>query len=316
MMFSVMTSDTTATAASVATRSADLLRALAARYGLRDLVLGERLAGGYANLVHRLESSAGTFALRLEIAPSPAGIAWEHRVVTALAERVPEIPPPLPALDGATWFPHRELGVWLLPFVDGTPADPADERHRLEAAALLGRLHAAARELDVGPRPDVPPLLELTWPGRTVAEPLRAHARQIREARTWAIRLVRGLRRRRLTTGVIHGDFFRGNVLVAGDRAVGLLDWEEATVDWQAYDLANGVWEFCHLGGDDFDRAAGARFVAAYRAAGGPVPADEDDLLVPLIRVRRIMEVLRAPTDRHVDWEYQRHNLRAFAHLG
>jgi Ser/Thr protein kinase RdoA (MazF antagonist) len=116
--------------------------------------------------------------------------------------------------------------------------------------------------------------------------------------------------------GLVHGDITRGNVLVADDRAIGLVDWEETTVDWQAYDLANGVWEFCERPGDDFDRAAGHRFVAAYRDAGGTVLAAEDDLLVPLIRVRRIVEVLRARADRHADWDYHRHNLRAFANLG
>jgi hypothetical protein len=36
---------------------------------------------------------------------------------------------------------------------------------------------------------------------------------------------------------------------------------------------------------------------------------------MPLIRVKRILEVLRAPTDREPRWEHQRHNLRALAGL-
>jgi hypothetical protein len=42
------------------------------------------------------------------------------------------------------------------------------------------------------------------------------------------------------------------------------------------------------------------------------VPPEEDDLIVPLLRVKRILEVLRAPTDRHPRWEYQLENLRAY----
>jgi Ser/Thr protein kinase RdoA (MazF antagonist) len=316
MMLSVMTSDTTATQASVLRVPEDLVRAIEDRYGLRSARLGERLTGGYANELYRLESDRAVFAVRLELEPSPAGIEWEHAVVTALAAEVPEIPPPVPALDGKTWFRHGELAVWLLPFVDGVPADRKDEGHRIEAARLLARLHAA--RLGVPPRPDVPPLRELVWPHRPTPEPLRDLASEIDEARAWGIEIVAGLRNCPLVTGVIHGDFFRGNVLVVDDRAVGLVDWEEATVDWQIYDLANAVWEFSKLKDerDDYDRAAGDRFVAAYREAGGTVPPDEDDLLVPLIRVRRIMEVVRAPTDRHVDWEYQRHNVRSFRNLG
>jgi hypothetical protein len=56
-------------------------------------------------------------------------------------------------------------------------------------------------------------------------------------------------------------------------------------------------------------------FLTAYRAAGGTVPSDEYDLIVPLIRARRILEVLRAPTDRHSRWDLQQANLRAYTAL-
>lgn len=75
----------------------------------------------------------------------------------------------------------------------------------------------------------------------------------------------------------------------------------------QAWDLAAGVWEFAR---DD-----PAPFLATYREAGGTVPAEEDALLHPLIGVKRILEVLRAPTDRHVDWAYQLRNLEAAERL-
>jgi homoserine kinase type II len=315
MMLSVMTSEATATRASVLRAPEGLLRTLGARYGLGGLQLGERLTGGYANELYRLASDRGAFALRLDVEPSAPGIAWEHDVVARLAERVPEIPVPVKALDGETWFRHGGVAFWLLPFVEGSPADRDDERHRLGAARLLARVHAAG--LRVPPRPDVPPLRRLVWPHEPT-EPLADLRPEIDAARAWGIEFVAGLRDHPLVTGVIHGDFFRGNVLFSGDRAVGLVDWEEATVDWQIYDLANAVWEFCKLPDrrNDFDREAANRFVAAYRDAGGTVPLEEDHLLVPFIRVRRIMEVVRAASDRHVDWEYQRHNMLSFRNLG
>ena len=115
---------------------------------------------------------------------------------------------------------------------------------------------------------------------------------------------------------MIHGDFFRGNVLAEGARVTGLVDWEEAHVDWFTSELANGVWEFCKRPSyDGFDTERAAAFVDAYRGARGPACAADDDLIVGFIRVKRILEVLRAPTDRQVDWDYQRANLRAFAAL-
>jgi hypothetical protein len=76
-------------------------------------------------------------------------------------------------------------------------------------------------------------------------------------------------------------------------------------------------WEFAtRKAGDDFDRERGRAVVEAYRNAGGTARPEDDDLLVPLIRVKRVLEVLRAPTDRQVDWDYLEHNLRAFRKLG
>ena len=76
----------------------------------------------------------------------------------------------------------------------------------------------------------------------------------------------------------------------------------------------HAVGTFC-FAGEELDRPAARRFVAAYRDAGGTAPREEEDLLVPLMRVKRILEVLRAPADRHARWEHQRHNLRALRQL-
>jgi hypothetical protein len=62
-------------------------------------------------------------------------------------------------------------------------------------------------------------------------------------------------------------------------------------------------------------RRATESFVDSYRASGGRVSPEEDDLIVPLVRVKRILEVLRAPTDRHPRWDYQLANLRAYQRI-
>jgi Ser/Thr protein kinase RdoA (MazF antagonist) len=92
----------------------------------------------------------------------------------------------------------------------------------------------------------VPPLRELAWAEPPLPQPLRDLTQQIRDARAWAVDLVASLRSRRLVTGLVHGDFFRGNVLVAGDRAVGLVDWEEMTVDWDYH--RHNLRAFANLG--------------------------------------------------------------------
>jgi Ser/Thr protein kinase RdoA (MazF antagonist) len=132
-----------------------------------------------------------------------------------------------------------------------------------------------------------------------------------------ALELLAAAAEREPLEGGLHGDLFPGNVLVHDGAAVGLIDWEEPHVGWLAGELGNAMWECCRdPSGDDLDRAAAERFVRAYRAAGGPVPAAEDGPLLPLLRARRLLEVLRAPTDRHVDWGYHWRNVQVFEHLG
>jgi Ser/Thr protein kinase RdoA (MazF antagonist) len=320
MEFSATTSGVTATRSSLAGVPVGLLRALEERYGLEGLEAGERLAGGYANDIFRLDGSSGPLVVRLQHPPLQLErLGWEHDVVRRLAERMPEVPAPLAARDGRTFFVHDRFAVWLLPFVHGAPGGNGARAERVEAAALLGRLHRAGRELGAGPWRGQKRLADLAWPeaAAAYAGPLAGREEEAAAARSWAVSFVAETDvARRPSSGLVHGDYFPGNVLFRSGRAVALLDWEELAVDWTAYDLASGLWEFSADASGDLDREAMTEFAAAYRDAGGTVPPEEDDLLVPLIRVKRIVELLRMPTDRHVDLDYHARNLDAFWSLG
>jgi Ser/Thr protein kinase RdoA (MazF antagonist) len=292
---------------------AGLLDELERRYALGGVRSVEPLAGGYANDVFRVELATGTVVLRVKYPPiDPASIRWEHDLLALLAEGIPEIPAPLPARDGTTFFRHGRFAVSLLRHLPGSPVEAGDARQAEEVARLLARVHSADTA-GLAPRPRHARLRELPFPDAAgLPAELAEWLPRLRELRAEAVRFVRDLADsgRTLTTGVVHGDVFPGNVLVARGRASGLLDWEEADLDWQAYDLAIAAWFFARRGAD-LDRTALARFIAAYRAEGGTILPGEDELLVPFIRVKRVLEVLRAPTDRHVDWDEQLENLRA-----
>jgi Ser/Thr protein kinase RdoA (MazF antagonist) len=254
--------------------------------------------------------------LRLELPPvDEAALAWEHSATRQLAQRLPEVCAPVVARDGTTWFPAGETVAWLMPLLPGASADPARAEDRDAAAAALGRLHAAGAALDLRPHPRLQPLPRMRWPPAATLRPLAEWASEIAEMRAWAMASVRRLAaERRPREGFIHGDFFPGNVLVASAEATGIIDWEEAHTGWLSWDLANALGTFC-FAGDELDPAAARRFLTAYREAGGTAPREEEDMLLPLMRVKRILEVLRAPTDREPRWQHQRHNLRALQHL-
>jgi Ser/Thr protein kinase RdoA (MazF antagonist) len=302
----------TATGSRLTAPPAGLLAAVEERYDGGPFAFARRLEGGWANDVFLLDGAAGLAVLRVKYPPSdPASIAWEHALTVRLARDLPEVVAPLTARDGATFFFHGGDAVWLVPYIEGIPAGYEDAD---AAARLLGRLHALTARLSVAPRPGPNGLAQLrslavdALPGhwRARVEPLHAEA----------LDLLRELESRDLLQGVVHGDIFRGNLLMRDREIVAIIDWEEAHIGPLVSELANGVWEFTKSKVmDDFDRNAAARFVAAYRAAGGPVPPGEEDLIVPLIRAKRVLELLRAPDDRLVDWEYQTHNLRSAENL-
>jgi Ser/Thr protein kinase RdoA (MazF antagonist) len=255
--------------------------------------------------------------VRLLLPPvDEAGLAWEHALLRRLATVLPEVAAPVPARDGTTWFRLGDSVAWLMPLVRGVPVDPGREEHRRAAARTLGHLHAAGAALDVPPRPGLEPLARMPWPPVEESGPLAEHAAELAEAREWAMAYVERIASETSPrTGLVHGDYFPGNVLVDGDGVSAVLDWEEAQRDWVSWDLANALGTFCferHV----LDRPAARRFLAAYHDAGGTAPAEEQALLVPLMRVKRIQELLRAPTDREPRWDHQRQNLRAVRILG
>ena len=195
----------------------------------------------------------------------------------------------------------------------GRQADAVDRR---AVASALGQLHAV--DIDIAPRPARLRLSELPIPPiRQMPPEFDSWLPLIAQARSDAIQLIAGIAKTRsITVGVTHNDIFPGNVLVHERRVTALLDWEEADLDWLVWDLASSILPFCSTAGGDLDTSATQGFLDTYRAASGRVQPEEDDLIVPLLRVKRILEVLRAPTDRHPRWDYQLENLRAYQLLG
>jgi Ser/Thr protein kinase RdoA (MazF antagonist) len=314
--------------ASVTTLSASLAAALRERYGWTRLDVMRRLTGGYANEISLADADGELVVVRVVRPPiDPAGLEWEHELLGLLAAKSSIVIAPLRALDQGTFFMHRGNAVVVMPFVDARPAEPWFDR--AAAAKALGTLHHAAAQIEIGTRPGGVQLADLRaamdsgryfakigptarpWPAE-----LATRRAELDDAREWALRTVETLACEDLTTAPIHGDIFRGNVLVREHAVMAFVDWEEANVDWAASDLANAMWEFCKYGDHVLDRVAAREFVRVYREAGGTVPADEDQTLIPLVRVRRVLELLRAPYDTLVDWNYQLCNLEAFQSLG
>ncbi|MFC6883890.1 MULTISPECIES: phosphotransferase enzyme family protein [Actinomadura] len=222
---------------------------------------GERLYGGEESVAYRV----GDHVVR--IGPewrATAEAEWCHAVALHAAATLPEAVAPVPLRDGSTVVraDGRPVSVW--PYVHGSW--PKTDL-RVQAGALLARLHRALATADPGPRPspagvedglDGTPQAHLPDPAldRWLAEFHRTHAKQ-----------------------ALHGDYYTGNTLVRDGRLAAVLDWDEAFIGAPELELAAGAIEW----GDD-ELSLCREFVDAYLEEGGTAGELDDESLAQLAR--------------------------------
>ena len=238
-------------------------------------------------------------------------LRWVHQIVSRLAERVPPAIAPLAATDGSTAVPVGGRLLSVYPFIEGTHLDREDATQRTAAARLLATIHRAQAALAFAARPPSAPNAPTNRP-RT-DDPAELVDRELDR---WhdAVAAVR------LPGGLVHGDFYRRNLLWANGQIAAVVDWHEARHDVIAREVAWSIWEFAK---DDAgtallpDRAR--EFLLAYEDAGHGLTAAERGALLPFIRWR-LREELRqahaaAARDEPWDEEYARAETEAFAVL-
>src|SRR5947208_11902013 len=87
---------------------------LADAFGLGAVRRFSSIAAGTINSNFELLTESGTFFVRLNEGKSETDVAWESRLVGALAEAGVVTPPPLAALDGRRYAPLD--GKWASVF--------------------------------------------------------------------------------------------------------------------------------------------------------------------------------------------------------
>ena len=262
---------------------------------------GRRLDGGYEADVFL--SSCDTMPLVLHLSPAwrtVEELEWVHSVVSTVREEVPEAVGPVRRRNRSV-FEWNGRGAVLFPYVSGT-AVPRGHPELVEAAArLLARIHRALGRVDALPRPP-----------RTVNRPQPVPVpRELQDAEldAWWERLGN----RMPTTGLIHGDYYGGNLLADDNQVVGVLDWHEMEVRQLALEVAGASYEFCRNDAHELDDLAAQRFVATYRASGGPL-AEWEWGMIPEFRAWWVrQDALRSLSyGPDGDLNYARKQMRAF----
>ncbi len=214
------------------------------------------ISAGTINSNFELVTEGGRFFIRVNEGKAEPDVAWEARLVGALAGGGVITPPPLVATDGRS---YTQLGdaprkwVSAFPWRDGAhlAATAVTKDHAAAFGAALGELHRVGLELPAA------------WRRGSIYDHDHLIARFQRFARIDDSALGRAVAvlgeelaiaaasapvRRRATAGMIHGDLFRDNVLWQGDRITAILDFEQASGGSLVYDLAVCINDWCWTG--------------------------------------------------------------------
>jgi homoserine kinase type II len=280
------------------------LAELATAFALGAVHTSRPIAAGTINSNFAVDTDRGRWFLRVNEGKSEADVVWEARLVTALAAGGVATPPPVLARDGRPYAPLRDKWVSVFPWRAGQhlAASEVTEATAHALGAALGALHRVGRAL-----PE-------TWRRRSIYDHDHLAARFGRFAASQDPQLAGAIPilrdelalaaaaadlRARATTGMIHGDLFRDNVLWDADQLVAILDFEQASGGSLAYDLAVCINDWCWTGAPRLDLAR------ALLAGYGPLAAADREALPIEVRaaaarftITRITDVYLARVDQ------------------
>jgi len=260
------------------------LTELAGAFELGAVLRYEPIAAGTINSNYSVETERGRWFVRVNEGKAEADVAWEARLVEALAAGGVVTPPPVPARDGRPYAPLTNMhGKWVsvFPWRSGAHLGPTEVTPELagELGSALAELHVVGLELPT------------SWWRGSIYDQDHLVARYARFAMNCDPALARAIevlgdelvvsaaearKRARATTGIIHGDLFRDNVLWKGGRLVAILDFEQASGGSLVYDLAVCINDWCWTGEPRIDLAAA--LIAGYRRRRQLTAADREAL--------------------------------------
>lgn len=209
--------------------------------GLEPPLTFSLIAGGHSNLTYKFTDSAGeAYVLRRpplgHVLESAHDMGREHRIISALADTDVPVPKTYglcedPDVNGAPFF--------LMKFVEGTvPHEPEVSEtipvgQRASAGEHIIDVLATLHLID----PDDVGLGTLARKEGYIARQLKRWTAQWKATKTHEIpemeeseRLLHEDMPEQVGTGIVHGDYRIGNMMIRDGRMVALLDWELCTL--------------------------------------------------------------------------------------
>lgn len=287
-----------------------LKRELQSQYSLSFDSDWTKLTGGYECDVWRV----GRYVVR--VSPewrSDAELDWTYHTVTALAKEIPEVVAPIKTKDGTYFFRYENRPVLVFPYVEGELLGRNNSELLRQSAELLARIHTVLMRLSDGT--NRPP----SHPSAPTEKPVQDDPKYIQDAflDDWYNAFVR---RDDLRMGLMHGDYYRANILCDGDQITGVIDWDGLHYGAVIREIAWSTWEHCQTETGDFlDLSNATQYLRAYVQQNDGFGGHDFNLIIPLIRHHLRYEIRRslAIEEAGEDWDnvYRQQEIRAFQNL-
>jgi homoserine kinase type II len=217
------------------------LEAWLTRYAVGTLVEQAPIASGIENTNYFVTTTRGRFVLTLFERLPADELPFYLNLMAHLARAGVACPAPAPDRTGALFSMLNGKPAGLTQRVDGAPIVTPDAPHCAAVGDALARMHLAS----VSYRSRLGNRRGPAWwrqAARAVRPFLTAPQNELLAAE---LKHQTGFGRTAMAKGAIHGDLFCDNVLFAGDRVAGLIDFGFAATDFYAYDLAITVNDWC-----------------------------------------------------------------------
>ncbi len=241
-------------------------------YSVGHLLELKGIAAGIENTNYFVTTSQGRFVLTLFEKLQPHELPFYLELMAHLSSHGLPCPKPIADLDNRFLGHLNGKPAALVTCLAGGPVIAPGPEHCARVGEVLADLHLAGRSY----RGHLDNLRGPRWWNATAPQLLPFLDEANRAMLLDEVAFQSTHRHDELPRGVVHADLFRDNVLFAGERIGGVIDFYFACIDVLLYDVAITVNDWCM--GEDcvLDPARTRALLDAYRATRDFTPAERE----------------------------------------
>ncbi len=264
-------------------------------YSLGSLLELQGIPAGIENTNYFVTTSNGRFVLTLFEVLKADELPFYLNLMSHLARH--GIPCPAPVANGKNHFLGELNGkpACIVSRLSGKSVTQPSVANCAAVGAMLGQMHNAS--LSFGSTMEN--ARGATWRANTAQQVRRFLSAEDAALLESEVALHANFPSDKLPRGIIHGDLFRDNVLMDGERVGGLIDFYFACSDAFVYDLAITLNDWCMGAEQKLDTARAQAMLNAYQSVR-PLAQAEIDVWPMTLRVAALRFWISRPFDLHL----------------